>query len=357
MKSADLMSRLGRPCCVAAGVLILLAFCPTRGVGAQGATKPFSLTTSSGFGFLYGQADEEVYDQNAPPGPDYKLSELIWPFHGMAYMSEGLDLSTRLGLFASLSVREGFPGVVGTMTDSDFLNGDGTKTHYSQSDSYAERYLGLDVSLGYDVFRSGPFALGIFGRFEYEDFKFSARDGYTQYPSSGEIYSTDSSGNLVLGTYTPWSASETETPLYGTIGLYEQAYIFGAFGFKASYALSRAWEFGASISLAPLVFGYSQDDHLLRVFSIYGKYSSGLEYEPKLFAQYNLRPGAALRLDLSYAGTSALVGNGTYINEGYTSTDSTGGYYAGPDSASELVNGAGASISMFQACLSFRLDI
>jgi outer membrane protease len=306
---------------------------------------------------LYGQANEEVYDQVSPPGPNYKLSELIWPFHPLVYAGVGLDLDTRAGLFASLDVEQGFPGKVGSMTDSDYLDGDGVKTNFSQSDSYIERFLDLGLLVGYDFIRSGPLTFGIFGAFEYQDFKFSARDGYTQYPSYGQQYYTDSTGAYYPGTYPAWSPSETETPIYGTLGLYEQVYILGSLGLKASYSICPGLSAGASFALSPLLYCYTEDDHELRQLSIYGKFSSGLELDPKIFAEYSLKPGATLRLDLSYRWTTGLIGSGTYLNQSATNTSSEGNYYAGPDSAEIYPSGAGASISMLDASLSFRLDI
>ena len=124
---------------VAAAVCIIVFLFPRSAFGQSMPQVSISTTASSGF--LYGSGFEYVYNQQV--STNYKNSELDWPFQFLFYSGEALTLDTSIGVFARLDVKEGLPGKVGTMTDSDFLNGDAaqTRTHYSQSDSYAERAL------------------------------------------------------------------------------------------------------------------------------------------------------------------------------------------------------------------------
>jgi len=185
------------------------------------------------------------------------------------------------------------------------------------------------------------------------DFKWSARDGYAQYPTSGEPYSWDSSGNFIPGTYAPWSSSETKTPFYGTLGLYEQAYLFGLFGFQASYKLGTVFTLGAACSIAPIAYCYTEDNHELRMVDFYSKLS-GFMFEPSLSLEYAIKPGAALRLDVAYREAAGLKGDVTQVDQGTSYTSSGSDYFAGPDSASASTNDSGAFISMLDAKLSFR---
>jgi outer membrane protease len=337
---------------VASVLSVALAWNPDM-AGAEGAPKAFELTTATSFGMLYGMANEFVYNQDV--SADYKNSELDWPFAPLAYAGATLSLDTKIGIVASLSLRQGLSGKTGTMTDSDFLNGDGVKTHLSESDCYTERALLLDLNAGYELPISGAWRLKAFVGLSYMDFKWSARDGYYQYPGYGSAYTDNGPGSIVPGTLQAWSATETKTPIYGTGILYEQAYVLGLLGLGASYSLGRSFTLGASFSLAPLAYCYTEDNHELRTIDFYSRLSGGVMLEPALSARYLLKQGASLRFDLAYRQVGKLKGDITQVNEGTSSTSSVGNYYAGPDSASTGTGDSGSFISMLDASLSFAL--
>lgn len=180
---------------VAAAVCIIVFLFPRSAFGQS--VPQVSISTTASSGFLYGSGFEYVYNQQV--STNYKNSELDWPFQFLFYSGETLALDTSFGVFARLDVKEAVPGNVGTMTDSDFLNGDGARTHYSQSDSYAERALLFDGTVGYELPLRGAFGVGLYAAFSYMDFKWSARDGYYQYPTSGSQYYFNGSGTLVPG--------------------------------------------------------------------------------------------------------------------------------------------------------------
>jgi outer membrane protease len=304
-------------------------------------------------GLLFGQANEYVYNQDV--SANYKNSELMWPFQPLYYTSARLDLESRGGLFANLEVRQGFAGRSGSMTDSDFLNGDGVRTHFSQSDCYTERALLLDLSLGYEI-PMGDVMLGAYGGLSYMDLKWSARDGYYQYPSSGSDYYFDStSGALIAGTYQPWSSAETKTPIYGTGILYEQSHLNGLLGLRVSYRLLDALLLRASCSFSPFATCTTTDNHLERSLNFTSSLKGGVYVEPRLSLSYYLSPGASFELFASYTSVTNLIGDLTQTNEGVTYTSSDQNYYAGPGSASTSAKGAGAYLSAIDAGLSFRL--
>ena len=140
--------RTARPIRIAAiSLCLLLALLPSPLLG-QGRHAAVSFSTGTSAGLLFGQASEYVYNQAL--AADYKNSELIWPFEPLAYAGASLAVDSNFGLFAKLGLKQGFAGKTGRMTDSDFLNGDGQRTHFSQSDCYTERATLLDLSFGYD---------------------------------------------------------------------------------------------------------------------------------------------------------------------------------------------------------------
>ncbi len=175
------------------GALLCLGAFPAR---ADNAVPPISFTTGARFGAFYGMANEYVYNQAL--SANYKNSELDWSLEPMIFTGAALSLDSTVGIFVTLDVRQGFAGKAGEMTDSDFLNGDGQRTHFSQSDSYAERANLLDLKVGWDFYRQGALRIGAFGAFSYMDFKWSARDGYLQYPTTGNPYTMSpfASGSL-----------------------------------------------------------------------------------------------------------------------------------------------------------------
>ncbi len=121
-------------------VLCVLTLCSFLFPVVLSAEEP-AVTISTDFrtGTFFGMGREFVYNQNPALPANYKNSELDWPMMPMIFAGGTLSLDTAVGFFATLDVRQGFSGKAGTMTDSDFLNGDGVRTHYSQSDSWAER--------------------------------------------------------------------------------------------------------------------------------------------------------------------------------------------------------------------------
>lgn len=320
-----------------------LAFLPAQAF-CQPAKKTYTLSTTISIGMLYGQAVDLVYDQTV--STNYKISGLTWPFEPLFYYGAGLSLASKTGLFANLDVKQGIAGKTGTMTDSDYLNLDGIRTHYSESDSYTERAVLLDLKVGFNLPLQSAITFSVFGGFSYMDFKWSARDGYYQYPASGSY-----------GSYAPWSPSVTKTPIYGTAILYEQTYLMGLIGLSASYRIDRSFTLGASCSVAPIADCYTADNHELRLVDFYSKLSGGFMIEPGLSLQYAIKPGAAITLSVSYRGLSNFKGDITQVNEGTTGTSSNNNYYAGPDSAGTGIGDSGVYLSTLDASLQFRLAI
>jgi outer membrane protease len=318
---------------------------------AQAGGSILSFSSSTGAGVLFGQANEFVYNQAL--AADYKNSELIWPFEPLAYAGASLALGSSFGLFAALDLKQGFAGKTGTMTDSDFLNGDGQRTHFSQSDCYAERATLLDLSLGYDFSLSSALKLGVFGLFSFMDFKWSSRDGYYQYPSTGSEY-TGSGNTFSPGNFPVWTAQETKTPIYGSGIFFEQAYMAGSLGLRASYRILPAFTMGASASFAPLVYCYQRDNHEFRLVDFYSRLASGLMLEPALKLEYAAWPGASLRLDVAYRWVAKLKGDLLQIEQGTSSSSSSP---AGPDAISSSTMGSGASLSSLDARFSLSLNL
>ncbi|HET6484840.1 MAG TPA: omptin family outer membrane protease [Spirochaetia bacterium] len=321
---------------------------------ADASIPGVSVSTTATAGAFLGVAHEYIYDQNL--ATNYMVSELVWPLEPMAFAGATVSADTDIGLFGSLDVEQGFAGPAGTMTDSDFLNGDGVRTHYSQSTSYAERANLVELRLGWDLLSRSVLRVGAFGALSYMDLKWSARDGYYQYPTSGSSY-TVSSGTVTPGTYAPWSASETETPLYGTGILYETTYLAAAAGVRARYALGDRFLLDASLAFAPIVDCYVLDNHVLRQLDFYSTLTRGFLVEPRVAVDWALLPSVRVKLDVGYRCAWNLRGNVTEVSTGASDFSTGFPYVAGPNSSFTGTNDSGADLSALDAGLSLSISM
>jgi outer membrane protease len=140
----------------------------------QGAT----LTVRTGTGIMYGTSRELVLDGS------FAVSELDWAIQPVFYVESVLELRALGGLAVSLSVRNGIPAQSGFITDSDWLNYpmNTDKTNFSQHDCYTERAVLVDARAGWEFSLGDVLAIQPFGAFEFMSYKWTARDGYLQYP-------------------------------------------------------------------------------------------------------------------------------------------------------------------------------
>ncbi len=320
--------------------------------GASSNRISLSITTEAGV--LDGLAKEFVYDQGV--SPDYIVSELDWQLQPVFYWGAGIDLGYRQW-YAELNLKSGVSGESGSITDSDFLDGNGVKTNFSESNAYTEQALLADLTVGWKVEAFPGMKLGLFVSGDYMDFKWTAQDGYYQYPSTGSEYSYNANGSVVYGTYPAWSASESKVPIYGTAIVYEQAYIYPAVGVSAEVALARRLTLGASFSYSPLVYCSDEDDHELRLLDFFSAMGMGTMIEPKLDLTYRFSERAALELSASYRVISGLLGNEEVENVGTADASPTYPYAAGPGTVVSYPESSGASYSTLDASLSFRLGL
>jgi outer membrane protease len=298
----------------------ILAICGMVGPVAAQAI-PFSLSTSSGV--MLGWVKEFVYDNS------YTLSELDWPLLPAFYVGATLDLGAKSGFLASIDLKLGVPTLVGTMTDSDFLNGDGVKTNFSQSDADMEGALLLSTRAGWGfpfAFLDGPTGtVEPFLAFEYIRLSWTAQNGYLQYPPE------------TSPPYTPWSPSTPQVPIYGTGIMYIQNYIIPAFGAKASLSFSEAFSLSVSLTFSPYLWCFDKDSHYFRQLDFYATMQNGILAEPELSATYKISGATCVTLDVLYRHISNLIGDETVI--------ATGAYTGGQQSAT-YSNGEGASLDV-----------
>jgi outer membrane protease len=286
-------------------VLVLACFLFSALLAAAAPAGSVSLEITTRAGIQYGLARELVF------AGQYTISELNWPFQPVLYAGTALAIQTRLGLSASLEVRSAFPWRSGFMQDSDYLNyeyGDLRRTHFSQHDCYTERAITLDSRVGWVFHLRDQFTLQPFAAFGLMQYKWTARDGYFQYPPEGSA------------PYTPWSSGQTKAPVSGTAIIYQQTYLIPALGFSASMRFGERFDAGLSFVFSPFVFCNDLDNHVQRAppwdTDYYEYMQWGLLLEPTLTLGFRVSRLARLSLDVSYRRISGLIGDSYKVNAG-----------------------------------------
>jgi outer membrane protease len=313
---------------------------------APASADDFTLSASTSTGVLYGVAKEFVYSTSDFNGKSYTLSELEWEVKPLFYAGASLELSTLAGLTASLDVRMGVPGKTGSSTDSDWLNyndnGDPVKTNFIFSDCYTERAILLDAQVGWQFPLASWLSLEPFAAFGLMDFKWTARDGYFQYPP----------GWFGAGASKPYPPASTRPKEHeaGACIIYEQTWFIPAAGITATFNAGKVFRISASFAITPFVFCNDVDNHEFEdSIDFYDTMRGGLLLEPKVTLEWQVSRRARLSLDVSYMHIAGLLGDTSKVDTGF-----------GRDPDQEPIkysDGAGASFDVLDASLSFSLSL
>jgi outer membrane protease len=155
--------------------------------------------------------------------------------------------------------------------------------------------------------------------FAYRNRKWTAADGFLQYPASGL-----------------WTGDEPKQDLYGPVISYEQAVWFPVVTLKAGYVLKERFLFSASGSLYPVMGGDTIDNHLLRSEQFYDAMREGFGWGVKIDVQYNVDSGKRIALkaaggyeEVALKGNTAMRETGIaddklIVTEGYGSRMESG---------------------------------
>ncbi|MGA2766324.1 MAG: omptin family outer membrane protease [Spirochaetia bacterium] len=321
----------------------LLVVCGVSGAMVfPGAAYPLPISLSTTSGVMLGGVKELVLSSG------YTVSELDWPLLPAFYAGLNLDVGETAGFLASVELQVGIPSYVGTMTDSDFLNGDGVKTHFSQADGDLENAVLLSAQAGwgipFDLPGGGTGTFEPFAAFEFIRFEWTAQNGYLQYPPE------------TSPPFTPWSPSTPKTPVYGTGIIYSQNYLIPALGVKGAFSLTKALSMSASFILSPYLWCFDKDSHLFRQLDFYSSMHSGLLLEPRLSASYRFSPATAISLDVVYRHIAQLIGDTYEVGTGASGYTQISQLAPGQQSVT-FTNGAGASLDVLNVTVSVDLGL
>lgn len=275
-------------------VIAALAVLGTPSVSAQ-----VSLEASTTAGVLIGTSREIVLDGS------YVVSQLDWAMKPLVFTGSELRASAPSGLLASIDVRSGVPGNTGRITDKDFLNYDGDVTHYSEHDCYTEGALLLDARLGWKFALGDRIAVEPFAGFSVMRFKWTARDGYLQYPPQSSY------------PYTPWNPQTTpKVTVYGTGIVYQQTWYIPLAGVRAGIEFGDRFGAAFALGFSPYLLMNDLDNHELRLIDFHGNLSGGYLVDPSLALSWRIGPRAQLSLDMGYRIIWGLEGDTLAIGAG-----------------------------------------
>ena len=249
-------------------VLAILFFSIFASVYATAEIKKtdFSLSVEPLIGIKNGQVNEYVFLKEPIYDCD-KLSELNWEIKNEFYSGLKLNGSYK-NVFLEAGFTAGFPLKCGTMKDSDWLNNDPTqvtetsghdyKTNYSESHNYIDYDISASLKTGYSFklpeLKKISTKISPFFEFEYQLFKFTAKNGTGWY------------GNKTDGYYAAWNDEENRSIKYfsGDVISYKRQNFIFWLGGSIAFNLPKDFSVGAGFKFSPFVYSESIDCHHLR---------------------------------------------------------------------------------------------
>jgi len=287
-------------------VFVIILFC-AQPVQAQ-INKDYSFLLCPQFGFFYGHIEEIVY----PPSGNKAdlLSLLLWDIKPVFYYGFLMDFSPvnpmgRWGLFSSLSMKYGIPGLSGSMEDKDWLLAEYAGiTNYSTHDNITKEIFLLDFSAGFSFPVRNTFLIKSFVNISYMLFRFSGENGY--------------------GIYALINPPQYSFNGMGTVISYRQEWFCIAPGISVGYGYDGYLTAEISFIITPLVFCADLDEHKGRNIQFRENMTGGVMLEPglRLFLDLSKRLGISCDISWRYiSGTRGLtyrrpIGIGNYKQEG-----------------------------------------
>jgi outer membrane protease len=200
------------------------------------------------------------------------------------------------------------------MQDFDYMlpSSDAT-SHYSKHNAMFEKHLELSPRIGYTVeFEKGYIEAS--AGFLFRNRKWSAVDGYTQYPTSG-----------------PWDEDVEKKDMAGVVISYEELMWCPTVSLAGGFTIKEHFEIGLSTTWYPYMFVNTIDSHMIRATRFHDKMEGGLgilaelslAYYPKTTDVLSFIFAAGYEGIFAEKGTTAsgAIGydNGLVVDSGYES--------------------------------------
>ncbi|MDR3147894.1 MAG: omptin family outer membrane protease [Treponema sp.] len=216
--------------------------------------RSYTLSLSSQFGMLWGQGEEQVYE-NADS--DRLLSQLLWDIKPLWYLGLGMEFAQKdpmegPGIVGVLSAKFGIPAMSGTMEDRDWQALGGKLSNYSWHDNLTEGAVMLDLTLGLSIPAWNLMTIRFFAGISYTRFSWGAYDGYYRY------------GKKVGSVYDALTDSDSAFAMSGPVVSYSQDWLYLPFGIRIS-TLPKVVSLALYYSAGPVLNYLGQDRHYMRV--------------------------------------------------------------------------------------------
>jgi outer membrane protease len=233
--------------------------------GAAHGESPVSGSLEAFMGFFYGKTTEYVYDT----GRERERSRLEWEEEFVPFITLTGEITFKI-FFLDLSVLTAIPVSSGFMQDFDYmLPGSSAQSHYSRHNARFNNHLELYPSIGY-AFDFGRWYLAPSAGFLYRDRKWTAEDGYVQYPSPGQ----------------PWSDSVEKRKTNGAIISYEELIWFPTVTLEGGFRINKLLEASLAGTWYPYMEVETIDSHFLRETVFYDYMKGGMGFLAELSFVY-----------------------------------------------------------------------
>ena len=318
-------------------VIIILAAQPVQAQSSCYARRGYAVSLSPLFGMVHGRAEEIVY-----PGGETKaalLSQLLWDMKPVLYYGVSLDFSQvdpreRWGFFANLSLKNGIPGISGSMEDRDWQSVVNTDlTNYSKHDNHTREMFLLDARAGLSFPFRRVMLLKGFVNVSFMRFSFVGMDGY-------KIYAKP----IAKGIYHPIDDNPDEEALSGKVISYTQEWLTISPGVSFGYFFHRNFLAELAFLVSPLVFCTDLDEHKVLNDQYRDIMRGGLLIEPGVKLSFAATKWLGISWEFSWrhiSGTRGAtytrnpIGKGTWVQRGE----------------------AGAGLSIINTCLMLTLRL
>ncbi|MDR2375101.1 MAG: omptin family outer membrane protease [Treponema sp.] len=224
--------------------------------------RSYTLSLHPQFGMLWGQAEEQVYQDEDSEG---LISQLLWDIKPLWYTGITMEFSQKdptgePGVFGVLSTKFGIPAISGIMEDRDWLASGGKLSNYSRHDNVTNGGIMLDLATGLSIPAWGFMTIRFFFGLSYTYFSWSAYDGYYRY------------GKTTGGTYPvymPLTDSDPAVPMSGAVISYSQEWLLLPLGLRISIFPNRLFSGVLYCSAGPVILFSGRDNHYLRINTAY----------------------------------------------------------------------------------------
>ena len=240
----------------------------------------FQWNISVKLGIKSGKSDELVFENGE------KISLLKWdvPCIPQINIKNQIELKN---CFFDVEYITGIPLKSGKLNDYDYLTGyKGLVSHFSEHDLYVDKNYSINAGLGFKIECNEIINVVPFIGISYLNCKFSAQDGYLQYP-------------LVSGS--SWTGKEEKEKITGTVISYEQSILLPLFGLRFCLKLNEMSRIGIEGSYYPFISANTLDSHFLRQVQFYDTMEDGKGGKLELyFIVYPLEKSSDIKMKLSF---------------------------------------------------------